>query len=259
MGVFAAERGDVFGLRRWYASLTFHHGCVLRRRSAYEYVHLVRCTAPRSRRARTGLVSAGHRFPSGLHVIGGPARVHLLLLIRTTLSGFTPAQATAAIVVSYHWHFVDIVDRPVCSSTSSSPPTQPGWGPLWQRVTDEYISTANVGYRERQTAASGRSVKAWRKPRRRASGTVLLLAGLLLAGVIRPCSPKAPGRGRRSRQPSQAMIDAGSSRTRRASAVTAPARRVSGTADRRSSASARRPVYFQVSGPHARSPQRRPR
>jgi cytochrome c oxidase subunit 3 len=33
----------------------------------------------------------------------------VLLLLRTTMSKFTPAQATAAIVVSYYWHFVDIV------------------------------------------------------------------------------------------------------------------------------------------------------
>ena len=33
----------------------------------------------------------------------------VLLLIRTRMSKFTPAQATAAIVVSYYWHFVDIV------------------------------------------------------------------------------------------------------------------------------------------------------
>jgi cytochrome c oxidase subunit 3 len=28
---------------------------------------------------------------------------------RTKISKFTPAQATSAIVVSYYWHFVDIV------------------------------------------------------------------------------------------------------------------------------------------------------
>ena len=33
----------------------------------------------------------------------------ILLLARTRMSKFTPAQATAAIVVSYYWHFVDIV------------------------------------------------------------------------------------------------------------------------------------------------------
>ncbi len=44
----------------------------------------------------------------GLHVIGGLI-AFVYLLIRTKLSKFTPAQATAAIVVSYYWHFVDIV------------------------------------------------------------------------------------------------------------------------------------------------------
>ncbi len=44
----------------------------------------------------------------GLHVIGGLV-AFVILIIRTRLSKFTPAQATAAIVVSYYWHFVDIV------------------------------------------------------------------------------------------------------------------------------------------------------
>ena len=33
----------------------------------------------------------------------------VFLIARTKVSKFTPAQATAAIVVSYYWHFVDIV------------------------------------------------------------------------------------------------------------------------------------------------------
>ena len=33
----------------------------------------------------------------------------VFLLIRSTMGRFTPAQATAAIVVSYYWHFVDVV------------------------------------------------------------------------------------------------------------------------------------------------------
>ena len=44
----------------------------------------------------------------GLHVTGGLI-AFIIFMIRTTLSRFTPAQATAAIVVSYYWHFVDIV------------------------------------------------------------------------------------------------------------------------------------------------------
>jgi cytochrome c oxidase subunit 3 len=41
-------------------------------------------------------------------VLGGLV-AFIFLLIRTTFGPFTPAQATAAIVVSYYWHFVDIV------------------------------------------------------------------------------------------------------------------------------------------------------
>ena len=44
----------------------------------------------------------------GLHVIGG-LLAFIFFLMRTTMSRFTSAQATAAIVVSYYWHFVDVV------------------------------------------------------------------------------------------------------------------------------------------------------
>src|SRR5215210_2754016 len=44
----------------------------------------------------------------GLHVTGGLI-AFIYLLIRTKLSKFTPQQATAAIVVSYYWHFVGVV------------------------------------------------------------------------------------------------------------------------------------------------------
>jgi len=40
-----------------------------------------------------------------LQVIGG-LTAFTFLIARTKLSKFTPAQATAAIVVSYYWHFV---------------------------------------------------------------------------------------------------------------------------------------------------------
>lgn len=106
MGVFAAERGDVFGLRRWYL-LTFFMGAFFVAGQGYEYIHLV----------DHGTSIAGSSYGSvfyittgfhGLHVIGGLI-AFLFLLARTTMSKFTPAQATAAIVVSYYWHFVDIV------------------------------------------------------------------------------------------------------------------------------------------------------
>ena len=44
----------------------------------------------------------------GLHVIGGLI-AFLFVLARSTMGRYTPAQATAAIVVSYYWHFVDVV------------------------------------------------------------------------------------------------------------------------------------------------------
>jgi cytochrome c oxidase subunit 3 len=106
MGVFAAERGDVFGLRRWY-TITLIMGAIFVAGQGYEYHALV----------TEGTTIAGSAYGSvfylatgfhGLHVIGGLV-AFVFLLARTRMSKFTPAQATAAIVVSYYWHFVDIV------------------------------------------------------------------------------------------------------------------------------------------------------
>ncbi|MGC4934931.1 cytochrome c oxidase subunit 3 [Gordonia sp. DT30] len=106
MGVFAAERGDVFGLRRWYV-LTFLMGAFFVCGQGYEYFHLVQegTTLSSSSYGSVFYMATGFH---GLHVIGGLV-AFIFLLIRTKLSKFTPAQATAAIVVSYYWHFVDIV------------------------------------------------------------------------------------------------------------------------------------------------------
>jgi cytochrome c oxidase subunit 3 len=41
-------------------------------------------------------------------VIGGLV-AFIMVLARTTIGRFTPEQATSAIVVSYYWHFVDVV------------------------------------------------------------------------------------------------------------------------------------------------------
>ena len=106
MGVFAAERGDVFGLRRWYVA-TFLMGLFFVLGQGYEYIHLVDhgTTISGSSYGSVFYVTTGFH---GLHVIGGLI-AFLFLLARTKMSKFTPAQATAAIVVSYYWHFVDIV------------------------------------------------------------------------------------------------------------------------------------------------------
>jgi cytochrome c oxidase subunit 3 len=106
LGVFAAERGDVFGLRRWY-TITLVMGTVFVLGQAYEYYQLVQdgTTIPSSAYGTVFYLTTGFH---GLHVTGGLI-AFVYLLIRTRMSKFTPAQATSAIVVSYYWHFVDVV------------------------------------------------------------------------------------------------------------------------------------------------------
>ena len=106
MGVFRAERGDVYGLRRWF-TLTFVMGLVFVLGQVNEYRTLV------SEGIKINADGYGTMFYlttgfHALHVTGGLI-AFVLFMIRTTLSRFTPAQATAAIVVSYYWHFVDLV------------------------------------------------------------------------------------------------------------------------------------------------------
>ena len=107
LGVFAAERGDVFGLRRWY-TLTFAMGAIFLFGQVVEYTKLVvdhHTTISSSAWGTVFFLTTGFH---GLHVTGGLI-AFVYLMIRTKLSKFTPAQATASIVVSYYWHFVDIV------------------------------------------------------------------------------------------------------------------------------------------------------
>ena len=105
-GVFAAERGDVFGLRRWYA-VTFVMGLIFVLAQLNEYHNLVTegTTISSSSYGSVFYITTGFH---ALHVTGGLVAFGVLVA-RTFLSRFTPAQATAAIVVSYYWHFVDVV------------------------------------------------------------------------------------------------------------------------------------------------------
>ena len=106
MGVFAAEKGDVHALRRWF-TLTFVMGLIFVLGQLNEYRSLV----------HEGVRLNGDGYGSmfylttgfhGLHVTGGLI-AFIVYMIRTTMGRFTPAQATSAIVVSYYWHFVDVV------------------------------------------------------------------------------------------------------------------------------------------------------
>jgi cytochrome c oxidase subunit 3 len=105
-GVFAAERGDVYGLRKWF-SFTFVLGLLFVLGQANEYRMLVEegTTISASGYGSVFYLTTGFH---GLHVIGGLI-AFIFLLVRTTMGRFTPAQATASIVVSYYWHFVDVV------------------------------------------------------------------------------------------------------------------------------------------------------
>ena len=106
MGVFAAEQGNVYGLRRWF-SITFLLGLAFVLGQANEYRTLVEegTTISGSTYGSVFYLATGFH---GLHVIGGLV-AFVFLLIRSTMGRFTPAQATSAIVVSYYWHFVDVV------------------------------------------------------------------------------------------------------------------------------------------------------
>ena len=106
MGVFAAERGDVFGLRRWYL-ISALMGTIFLVGQMYEYTNLVLegLTLQNSVYGSVFYITTGFH---AAHVLAG-VLAFVVVLIRVTLAKFTPAQATAAMVVSYYWHFVDVV------------------------------------------------------------------------------------------------------------------------------------------------------
>ena len=105
-GVFAAERGDVHSLRRWF-TLTFVMGLIFVLGQGNEYRHLVHEGVKINQDGYGSMFYLTTGF-HGLHVTGG-LFAFIFFMIRTTMGRFTPAQATSAIVVSYYWHFVDVV------------------------------------------------------------------------------------------------------------------------------------------------------
>ncbi|MBE7323295.1 heme-copper oxidase subunit III [Nocardioides sp. Y6] len=118
MGVFAAERGQVgrtgsllnvklWGLREWFI-LTYVMGAIFVAGQALEYVELVHhgVTLQDSAYGSVFYLTTGFH---GIHVIGGLV-AFLFVLGRTYMARrFTHEQAVSAIVVSYYWHFVDVV------------------------------------------------------------------------------------------------------------------------------------------------------
>jgi cytochrome c oxidase subunit III len=118
LGVFAAERGQVgrtgsvlkvkgWGLREWFV-LTYVMGAVFIGGQATEYASLIKegTTIQDSAYGTMFYLTTGFH---GLHVTGGLI-AFLFVLGRTFLARrFTHEQAVSAIVVSYYWHFVDVV------------------------------------------------------------------------------------------------------------------------------------------------------
>jgi cytochrome c oxidase subunit 3 len=104
LGVFAAERGDVYGLRRWY-TITLVMGAIFVGGQAYEYFVENEFTLSSHAYGSVYYLTTGFH---GMHVIGGLV-AFIMVLARSTFGRFTPEKATSAIVVSYYWHFVDVV------------------------------------------------------------------------------------------------------------------------------------------------------
>jgi cytochrome c oxidase subunit III len=118
LGVFAAERGQVarkgglldvgkWGLREWFM-LTYVMGAIFIAGQVTEYTSLVQEDVTISSSAYGSMFYLTTGF-HGIHVTGGLI-AFLLVLGRTYVAKrFTHEQAVSAIVVSYYWHFVDVV------------------------------------------------------------------------------------------------------------------------------------------------------
>jgi len=122
LGVFAVERGQIrrvgplfrlsfwklhWGLREWYV-LSFLMGLYFVCGQGYEYLGLIHdhLTLSSSAYGSVFFIPTGFH---GLHVTGGLI-AFLFVLGRTyAAKTFTHEQQVTAIVVSYYWHFVDVV------------------------------------------------------------------------------------------------------------------------------------------------------
>jgi len=118
LGVFAVERGQIrrtgriwnvaqWGLREWYV-LTFFMGLYFVCGQGYEYLALIRdhVTLQSSNYGSVFFLTTGFH---GLHVTGGLVAFIFLLGRTFAAKRFTQEQQVSAIVVSYYWHFVDVV------------------------------------------------------------------------------------------------------------------------------------------------------
>jgi len=117
-GVFAAERfqnartGSLlqlskWGMREWFA-LTFVMGAFFIGGQVFEYAELVHEGLTISSSAYGSVFYLATGF-HGLHVTGGLIAFLIVMIRVSKARRFGHSQATTAIVVSYYWHFVDVV------------------------------------------------------------------------------------------------------------------------------------------------------
>lgn len=117
-GVFAAERlqarrtGSVFSPLKWgmieWFLLTFLMGSIFVAVQGYEYAVLVSEGVSLSSNAYGSSFYLTTGF-HGLHVLGGLIAFLFIIGRGFAAKRFGHFEATSAIVVSYYWHFVDVV------------------------------------------------------------------------------------------------------------------------------------------------------
>ena len=118
MGVFAAERfqpnraGSLWkvsgwGMREWFAT-TFLMGAFFVGGQIFEYASLAQEGLSLSSRAYGSVFFIATGF-HGLNVTGGLLAFLIVMIRLSKARKFGHSQVTTAIVVSYYWHFVDVV------------------------------------------------------------------------------------------------------------------------------------------------------
>jgi len=117
-GVFAAERfqrrrsGSIWQFKKWgmheWFVLTFIMGAIFIGGQAFEYAELVSegLTISSSPYGSVFFLTTGFH---GLHVLGGLIAMLFVLGRSFAARKFGNHEATTTIVVSYYWHFVDVV------------------------------------------------------------------------------------------------------------------------------------------------------
>ncbi|GAB3153441.1 heme-copper oxidase subunit III [Microbacterium neimengense] len=117
-GVFAAERfqpyrtGSFWNLRRWgmveWFFLTFFMGAIFVSGQVWEYAQLVTEGMPITANAYASAFYLTTGFHA-LHVTGGLVAFLLVIGRAYAVKNFGRKEMTTSIVVSYYWHFVDVV------------------------------------------------------------------------------------------------------------------------------------------------------